>query len=65
MYMLAISDKDGESGKYYSDQILKYASSLSLHQRLNQFEVCLLIDICIKKGTDMHKKKAKAMVDNL
>ena len=64
LYMLAMST-GGESAGQYCDQILKYASSISLSQTLNSFELCLLIDVCIKKGTNKHKIHAKAIFHNI
>ena len=60
--MLALSS---ENDIQSISKILTYASSIKLQRTLNNFELCLLIDICIKKGNNKHKIYAKTIYNNI
>ena len=62
-YLLGI---DSETN-YFTDQILSHIDGLCQIEALNAFELCLLIELSLKKGTpkmiDNAKTLAKKLID--
>ena len=55
---------DSES-KLYSDKVLAYVDGLCEYESLNAFEICLLIEMTLKKGTDKMKENATKLAKKL
>jgi len=65
-YLLAMSVASGETAagdsKMFVSHILDHLRYIGvIFKKLNTLEVCLLIEVALKFGTDMQKKRAKAL----
>ena len=54
-YLLAMDTH--APNQFYVEKILAFADQddIQSHEVLNQFEICLLVDVCMQKGRDNHK----------
>ena len=58
-YLLGIDQVNRDH--LFVKNILYYIDGICRYEDLNAFEICLLVDMCLQKGDDKQKEKAKSL----
>jgi hypothetical protein len=65
-YLLAMSSEPNSAqGKRFSELLAEMVEDLGVRRDLNALELCLLVEVCLKRGTERQKQKAFSLANLL